>query len=289
MPSPEVTIIGVGGLGNSLARALSAAGVPIKSIFNRTANKARKLSADLNIKITGSFPSDDSELGDLIFLTVSDSAIEPVAGRLADITDDFSTKIIVHCSGNESANLLTDLKTKGGSVASFHPLQTFAGQSEPSDFENIYFSLQGDTTAFRQLKQVAKRLGANTLEVTEDQKSHLHAAAVMASNYLNTLLQAAVEMTSVSDLAPEKAKKALMPLVKTTLQNIDGQSFEEVLSGPIKRGDIQTVRHHMDLLKDQPELLALYRVLGERTVKQARKSQSIDQDTAQKILNYLLE
>ncbi|WP_445664993.1 Rossmann-like and DUF2520 domain-containing protein [Fodinibius sp. AD559] len=287
MPSPEITIIGVGGLGNSMAKALSTAGIPIKSIFNRTAVKAQKLADDLNVEISGCFPSDGSELGNLIFITVSDSAIEPVAGCLAGIADDFSTKTVVHCSGNESANLLKDIKSKGGSIASFHPLQTFTRQSELSDFEDIYFSLQGDKSAFPQLKQIAKKLGANTLKVTEGQKAHLHAAAVMASNYLNTLLDVAVETASVSDLAPDEAKKALMPLVKTTLENIEEQSFGEALSGPIKRGDIQTIRHHLDLLKDQPELLVLYRILGQRTVKLARKSQSIDQSTAQKMVNIL--
>ncbi|PAU95518.1 hypothetical protein CK503_00185 [Aliifodinibius salipaludis] len=287
MEAPDITIIGVGRLGNSLAKALSAAGIPIKSLYNRTANKAQKLAADLNINVSGSFPSDDHELGDLIFITVADGAIEGVAHRLADITEDFSAKTIVHCSGNESAIILADLKSKGGSIASFHPLQTFTGYSEPSDFEEIYFSLQGNKSAFPQLKEVAKRLGAETLEVTEDQKSHLHVAAVLASNYLNTLLDAAVETASASGLAPKKAKKALMPLVKTTLQNIEDQSFEDALSGPIKRGDLQTVEHHLDLLKDKPELLALYQILGQRTVELAKKSQQIDHDTARKMIKML--
>ena len=287
MPAPEITIIGVGGLGNSLARALSAAEIPIKSIFNRTADKAQNLADELDISISGSFPSDDYELGNLIFITVSDSAINNIAQRLAVILEDFNNKIFVHCSGNESASLLKGLESKGGIIACFHPLQTFNKQSSASDFEDIYFSLQGDTSAFPQLKEIAQKLGADTLEVTEDQKSHLHAAAVMASNYLNTLLDAAVETASVSGLAPEEAKKALMPLVKTTLQNIEVQSFEEALSGPIKRGDIPTVKHHLDLLKSQPELLTLYRILGLRTVKIARKNQRIDQDTAKKMLNIL--
>ncbi len=287
MPTPEITIIGVGRLGNSLARALSAADVPVKSIFNRTADQAHNLAADLNVNISGNFPSDDFELGDLIFITVSDSAIEPVARRLAEVTDDFSTKTIVHCSGNASASLLEVLKSKGGSIASFHPLQTFTGYPAPSDFEDIYFSLQGNRSAFPKLEQIAEKLEANTLEVTEDQKSHLHAAAVLASNYLNTLLDAAVKTASVSDLTPEETKKALMPLVKTTLKNVEEQSFEEALSGPINRGDIQTVKQHLDLLEGQSELLAIYRILGQRTVHMARKSQSIDQDTAQKISKML--
>lgn len=287
MPAPQITIIGVGGLGNSLARALSTADVSIKSIFNRTVDKAKHLAGELNINISTTFPSDETQLGNIIFITVSDSAIEPVADRLIDISESFDGKTIVHCSGTESASLLKDFRSKGGIIASLHPLQTFNEQSKPSDFEDIYFSLQGDKSAFPQLKRIAKKLGAKTLEVTEDQKSHLHAAAVMASNYLNTLLDAAVETAAIGNLDPDEAKKALMPLVKTTLRNVESQSFEEALSGPIKRGDLPTVGHHLDLLEEQPELLALYRILGQRAVKLAKKSQSLDHDTAQKIVNLL--
>ena len=137
------------------------------------------------------------------------------------------------------------------------------------------------------LTQIATKLGAHTLEVTEGQKSSLHAAAVMASNYLNTLLNAAVETASDSDLNRDQAKKALMPLIKTTLQNIEEKSFEKSLSGPIKRGDMQTVRHHLDLLEDKPELLTLYRILGQRTVTIAKRAKDIDQDTAHKISKML--
>ena len=76
MPTPEITIIGVGGLGHSLISALSDADITIKSIFNRTPDKAQKLAQALDIEIAGSFPTDISELGNLIFITVSDSAIE---------------------------------------------------------------------------------------------------------------------------------------------------------------------------------------------------------------------
>jgi predicted short-subunit dehydrogenase-like oxidoreductase (DUF2520 family) len=288
MPAPEITIIGVGGLGKSLARALSAADIPLKSVFNRTADKAEKLAVELDVNISGSFPSDSDELGNLTFITVSDSAINEVVEGLTAIPGDFESKTIVHCSGNESASILKPLKLKGGIVASFHPLQTFTDDSGSSaDFEDIYFSIQGDEYAFPLLKEIAQKLGAHTLEVTESQKSHLHAAAVMASNYLNTLLNAAVEIASASDLAPEEAKKALLPLVTTTLQNIESQSFQEALSGPIKRGDVKTVEQHLSLIKDKPELITLYRTLGQMTAVNARKYQHIDQETVKKILNML--
>lgn len=284
---PEVTIIGVGGLGQSLAKALITAEIPIKSIFNRTAKKTESLAIDLGISIYGSFPQNTDELGDVIFITVTDQAIKDISGRIGRLSDDFSGRIVVHCSGNESADLFNGLKDKGANIASFHPLQTFTDQSSPEAFKDIFFSLQGDKSAFLTLKEIARQLGAQTIEVTAEQKSYLHAAAVMASNYLNILLDAAVDTASVSGLSREKAKQALFPLIKTSLKNIKSQSFKEALTGPIKRGDITTVEQHLKLLQEHPDLLNLYKILGTRTVKLVQKSQNIDDENAQTIRNLL--
>ena len=284
MSLPEITVIGTGGLGQTLVRALSEAQTLIKSVFNRTVGKAENLASDHNISIFGQQPDHVEQLGTLIIITVTDLAIEEVATELSRLTDDFNGYTVVHCSGNESAELLQSLRLKGARVASFHPLQTFTEQSKASTFDNIYFSLQGDEKAFPTLRDVAQTLGAQTLEVTAGQKQNLHAAAVMASNYLNALLESAVDTASLSGLSQEKAKEALLPLVQTTLQNIDGQSFEEALTGPIKRGDLETVKRHLEVLKGQPELQGIYKTLGKRTVELARKSQGIDDNIVQKML-----
>lgn len=287
MSSPEITIIGTGGLGQALVRAFAEAEIPIKSIFNRTVGKSQNLATQHNILTFGQEPDHIEQLGNLIFITVSDRVIEDVAQHLSKLSDDFNDYTVVHCSGNESAELLQSLRLKGAKVASFHPLQTFTEQSKASTFHNIYFSLQGDEKAFPTLRNVAETLGAQTLEVTAAQKQNLHAAAVMASNYLNALLESAVDTASLSGLSQEKVKEALLPLVQTTLQNIDGQSFEKALTGPIKRGDLETVKRHLEVLKGQPELQGIYKTLGKRTVQLAKKSQGIDHKTAQKMLHLL--
>ncbi|MEL7834714.1 Rossmann-like and DUF2520 domain-containing protein [Fodinibius sp. Rm-B-1B1-1] len=284
---PEITLIGTGGLGQTLVRALSEVNIPIKSIFNRTVDKARDIAVEYGILTHGKQPDNIGQLGNLIFITVTDRAIEEVAQQLSRLSGDFNDYTIVHCSGNESAELLHPLRVKGASVASFHPLQTFTEQSDAKAFQDIYFSLQGDKTVFPLLENIAQKLGAQTLEVTADQKSNLHAAAVMASNYLNTLLEAAIDTASLSGLSPERAKEALLPLVATTLRNIGEQSFENALTGPIKRGDIETVKRHIELLRGQPELMTIYQTLGKRTVALAKRSQKIDSPTAQTLLEVL--
>ncbi len=289
MKAPESSVIGLGGLGTVLTKALVRCDFPVKSIFNRTASKAEALASSTGIEKWGAFPSSLDELGSLIFVTVPDSSIEAVAGKIAQIDGEtaYKGRTVVHCSGSESADLLGQLKSKGAATASFHPLQTFSKNSNPDVFEGIYFSLQGDLKAFPPLQKVAHRLGAHTFQITPEQKSQLHAAAVLSSNYLTTLLQAAVEIGSTEGLSPEKVKQALLPLVETTLENAEQFSFNEALTGPIKRGDITTVEKHLNLLEGQNEFRELYCVLGLRALKITESSEKLDASTIKKMRKLL--
>lgn len=287
MKLPDTTIIGTGGLGKALGRAFHDVDIPVKSIFNRSEHKARTLADELNVEKAAPFPSSGAELGDLIFITVSDQAIEAVADRLAKIEDDFTGRTVVHCSGNEPAELLASIKSKGGTIASFHPLQTFTDDARADIFRGIYFSLQGDQESFPLLQNIVGRLGAKTLKINKEQKTHLHAAAVIASNYLNTLLSASVETAELSALSGKQVKKALMPLIKTGLENMENSSFQEALTGPVKRGDIGTVEKHRKLLDGHPELLEIYCSLGRHTVRLAETTGSLDKSTAERLRNIL--
>ena len=287
MSLPTITIIGTGGLGTALARALSEFGIPIKSVFNRSGQIAEDLAGELSIPVFGSFPTDSEKLGKLVFITVSDRAIQEIAQRLAELDRDFSDRIFVHCSGNETDALLEPLKNKNAAVASFHPLQTFSSGASPDDFQDIYFSVQGDEEAYELLEDVAGKLGAHTIQISAGQKSRLHAAAVFASNYLATLLETATEIAASDELTREEAGKMLLPLIKTTLHNAETDSFGDALTGPIKRGDLQTVQKHLELLKGNRNFLDMYCSLGRQALRIAERNGSIEETTAEKMRTIL--
>jgi len=287
MEWPEITVIGTGGLGQTFIKALHEKQLPLKSIFNRTASEVKKLATDFHIGIADTFPESKTDLGSLTFLTVSDRAIQEVAIRLSELSDDFSGYTFVHCSGNMPAEHLQALRAKGAQVVAMHPLQSFTTESGTESFNGIYFTLEGDQQAFPELHNLALKLGASVLEVDADQKSYLHAAAVMASNYLNTLLQAAVETAEVSGLSSEEVKKALFPLIKRSLKNIEHTSFEEALTGPIKRGDVATVQHHLELLEEHDQLCKLYCMLGRRTISIALQSGNLKEASAKELKKLL--
>lgn len=287
MSLPETSIIGAGGLGTVLVKTFFERKVPVKSVFNRTEKKARELEESSEIEIRGAFPSILDDLGKLIFITVSDDAIEEVSHRLSKLNGDFTARTFVHCSGMQSADSLQPLKSKGAITASFHPLQTFTSHTQPEDFKDIYFSIQGDEKAFPLLKKVAQELGAKTFEVTKEQKSHLHVAAAMVSNYLTTLLDASVKTGSQGGLTDEQVIKGLLPLIRTTLKNNEIYSSAEALTGPIKRGDTDTIEKHLALLDDKPELRDLYCVLGLHTVQLADSLGHLDEPVIEKMRKIL--
>lgn len=271
--------MGLGALGSTLAEAFAHHNLELKSVYNRDQQRAQAVAGNHKIATASSFPSEAGQLGRLVFLTVSDAAIAETADKLAKLRG-ISGRTFVHCSGNESAAILDRLKEKGARTASMHPLQTFNLNSGAADFRNIYFSLQGDDTAFPMLENIAGLLGAETLTVNEEQKSHLHAAAVIASNYLITLLNAATETGGLSGLDKKQVREALYPLIGTTLENFQSTSFKEAISGPIVRGDAETVSKHVQLLDDQKELRTLYTVLGLQTVCKAEETGRLEQVSA---------
>ena len=287
MSVPPVSIIGTGSLGTALARALNTCGIPVKSVYNRSLQKAEKLAGELGIPVSGTFPTDSNQLGTLVFITVADRAIAEVAEKLAASDRDWAGYFFVHCSGNETHELLEALRKKGATVASFHPLQTFSSRSGADDFREIYFSVQGDYQAYELLDGLAEQLGAHAIKVSEAQKSRLHAAAVFASNYLNTLLDTSTEVAASEELSKDEVRKFLLPLVKTTLKNAEKTSFRDALSGPIKRGDAETVRKHLRLLEDQKQLQDIYRLMGIQTLKIAEQSGSIDGTAADEMRTIL--
>lgn len=272
MNKKEVTIIGTGALGTALARELVEQEIPIKNIFNRTVEKAETLAKDLAIEQFGTFPGSEDIMGDLIFITVPDDLISNVSEQLARQSGIKGDATVVHCSGNHASTILEAVREKGCSVGAFHPMQTFTAQSKPGIFKNIYVTVEGDPHAVEVLGNLAEQIGAGVLKVEPGDKPFLHAGAVFASNYLVALLDAAAETGSSGTLTREEVLRAYLPLVRTTIENCEEGDLSKILSGPVARGDVNTVNKHLQLLKHKPGLFSLYKLMGMRTTRLADQS-----------------
>jgi predicted short-subunit dehydrogenase-like oxidoreductase (DUF2520 family) len=248
---PSITIFGLGRVGGVLRKSFTEADYQIRSVFKRD-----------------SFPESTDDLGDLIFLCIQDGEIETLTNKLSDSFSSFSDKVIIHCSGTLGSAILKPFKNKGAKTASFHPLKAIA-QNDDS-LEKVWFDIEGDTEALTELEKIAKDFKANSFEVKPEAKPLLHAAAVVSSNYLVTLMKLATDIAEVGGIGKEVALQALLPLTESSICNVKEKGFENALTGPVARGDIKTVDEHLKQLKDKPDLLNLYKALGYKTISLAK-------------------
>lgn len=283
MDGTTVSVIGAGRLGTALAKTLHEKGVVVQSIYNRSGD-AGNLGKKLQARYVGTFPGQTDQLGSVTFITVADDAIAGTAQRLSELQGAWEQKTVMHCSGSASADVLKPLLEKGAVTAAFHPIQTFSNIADPTTFEDIFISLQGDKAAVETAAKLAKLLKAHPVAINAAEKSYLHAAAVFASNYLITLIDLAARTAGAGGMDPSTARKALIPLMKTTLNNAaQADHLEAVLSGPLTRGDVGTVEKHLELLQGDSELHQLYRVLGKHTLDLARRQSAFDAETEEKL------
>lgn len=230
----DIGIIGLGRLGGSLQRALSeVAGVTVR---------------------TG--PA--AERAGLVLLCVPDDAIAEVAAKLEPVPG----AVVAHCSGVLPAAVLD---VAPAAAASFHPLQTFPdAETGASRFLDCPVFIEGDPAALERLESLAERLGAVPHRLSAAAKVRYHAAAVMACNHVCALLDAAFEVAGEAGVADPTV---YLPLVRATLENVERLGPAGALTGPVARGDTQTVAHHLQALSANAELRELYRILSMRALE----------------------
>jgi len=189
---------------------------------------------------------DDAEL---VLLCVPDTAIADTAARIEPGT------WVAHVSGATPLAALAPHERRFG----LHPLQTFTRARGPEQLDGAWAAVTAETAEARELGfELARLLGLEPFELAEDARPLYHAGAAIASNYLVTLHRVAADLFRAAGAPPE----SLVPLMRRTIDN----GFE--LTGPIERGDWETVEAHRRAIRaTRPELEPLYDVLAEATAR----------------------
>lgn len=272
----RIAIAGTGSLGRCLARALVSAGEPLHYILSRDPGSVmlpEELATVHVIKTGSGAPNPDPAPGLLLFLAVPDDAIGPLAERLSQ-SGRWEGTTVAHCSGAMPASLLQPFQQKGAAIAAFHPVQTFAAGSGPEAFRSICISLQGDVEALDRLEPITRALGSTPLRVDEAGKLKLHLAAVFISNYLAGLMEAAQELTGDVIGSGMGIEQVLGPIHRKAAENIVNVGHRQALTGPILRGDLETIKQHLQILSSNPELKQLYARLGLYTLRAAKANRA---------------
>ena len=191
----------------------------------------------------------DSASPELVLLCVPDRAIGEVAAE---------TPVgpwIAHVSGATPLEALDPHTRRFG----LHPLQSFSKERGPEQLDGVWGAVSADTDEARAVGWwLAETLGLRPFELDDDKRAAYHAGAAVASNYLVTLRAAAQSLLEAADVPPE----ALDPLIRGVMDT----GFQ--LTGPIARGDWETVERHLAVIRaERPELVELYLVLAEATAR----------------------
>ncbi|HBQ60955.1 MAG TPA: hypothetical protein DD671_15385 [Balneolaceae bacterium] len=264
MKKPRISIIGLGRVGTAFLNALVDQDYPVPSVYNRSGVSESFIKSYPNTVFETGLPQNEEALGELIFLTSSDDAIPEIAANLAQIRSTFVGKFFVHCSDTLSSEILKPLQEKGAQVASFHPMRSITPKTK--DFKEVWFDVEGDEAVVAMLENIADTLGSFTFRVEPEAKSLLHVSAVVASNYLVVLADLAATISAMGNIPEDKALKALSSLMQNTLNNVSELGTEEALTGPVVRGDLETIRDHMAKLEGNSEVLRIYKMLGYRAL-----------------------
>ncbi len=215
--------------------------------------------------------SDISELADIIFITKADKYIEETAEELAEIfANNLNGRIIIHCSGLLPKDILQSCEKNGAITARAHPYQTFF---EPLDcvLHNVFWTIDAGEH-FKVVNSIIKELGGTSVNTSKKDDFNAvlyHASAVVASNYMNTIIALAAETAKISGIEPSDFLPRIMDTTLANIINAIGKDNEFPLTGPIARGDIITIEKHIAGLKPHSSLLREYCRIGLSTVELA--------------------
>ncbi|MHC4983317.1 MAG: Rossmann-like and DUF2520 domain-containing protein [Planctomycetota bacterium] len=289
-PLPNISIIGPGKVGTAIGILAAKASIEVSAVAGRTAQSAAAAAKAIAAGVRPCSPGEAASAATLVLLTVPDDAIGRLCGELAAEKAFRPGAIVAHCSGALSSGVLSSARGACGClIGSMHPLQTFPTvEAAVEKLPGAYFFIEGDAAAAETLEALASAIGAKAVRIEPEAKSLYHAAAVMACNYLTALLDAAGRLAEQAGIDPRTHLSALEPLVRATVENVFAMGPAAALTGPIERGDAETLRRHLDAMRDCDEdIKAAFRAMGRLTVDLARRKGSIRPLEAEKLTELL--
>jgi predicted short-subunit dehydrogenase-like oxidoreductase (DUF2520 family) len=247
-----LTIIGAGRVGRALGRAFSETGWKIFGVVTRSKPCSRRAVRFIGQGHAFVGVSRQALTPKIILIATPDSAIPHVAEDLARLfAEDWKGKIVLHTSGALDSRVLEPLRAFGASVGSMHPLQTFSGFGVPP-MEGRIFAIEGDPSALRVARQMARSLGGYILQLPVSGKAVYHAAASMAAGHVLAVVEAATTAMMSLGIKRRDAVRALLPLTRQVLDNFERLGPRAAWTGPLARGDYAVIAAHFAALHNFP-------------------------------------
>ncbi len=258
---PRVAIVGAGNFGTALAVSLLRAGYVIEAVVARSRAVSLKRARRLAKQVSARALTAPSDLrADLIWFCVPDAEIGQAAGALAEKIE-WKGRVAFHSSGTLSSDELEGLRRRGASVASVHPLMTFVRGSRPA-LAGVPFATEGDARAVQVARRIIEDVGGHAHSIRRKDKAAYHAWGTFASPLLTALLAATEQVAALAGVNAKAAKRRMLPILLQTLANYAAFDAASAFSGPLVRGDVDTVKRHLRVLRGVPAARGVYSSLA---------------------------
>lgn len=267
MSKLRIGVVGAGRVGAVLAAALRSAGHEVVAAAGESDASRRRIDALLP-GVTVAKPSDVARACDLLLLTVPDDMLSNVVTMLGASGALRANQVVVHTSGRHGLAVLEPAREVGARTIAMHPAMTFTGTDV--DLPRLRGCVFG-VTAVEADRELAESLVADLdgrpMWVQEERRTLYHAGLAHGANHLVTLVAEAMEILSAA--GAEDPAATLRPLLTAALDNAL-EAGDAALTGPIVRGDVETVRAHVaDLVADAPQTLPSYLAMAHATLDRA--------------------
>ncbi len=266
MSRPSIAIIGPGNVARALAPWLHAAGYRVQEIIARPASlaRARGLARQVGAKAVA---LEKAKLAaGVVWLCVPDDVIAACGRELAE-HGVWGGKTVLHSSGALTSDELRPLRRRGAAVGSVHPMMTFVRGAHPHSAQGIPFAIEGDPAAVRVARGIVRDLGGEVVPIKAEYKPLYHALGAFASPLIIAELSVAERIARAAGIPRNKARRTIAPILQKTLSNYLHHGAAAAFSGPLVRGDLGTIRKHLDALRTVPGAREAYLALARAAVQ----------------------
>jgi predicted short-subunit dehydrogenase-like oxidoreductase (DUF2520 family) len=265
-----VSIVGTGRVARALGRRLRELGWSVGAVTGRSLASARAAVQAIGGGQAFGEPTPKILNSRFILIATPDSAIATLAKNLSAIGgSSWRGKIVLHTSGALDATVLQPLADQGASTGSMHPIQTFSDQNTP-DLSQILFGIDGSPAAVQMARKIIRQMDGVAVRLSGPNKAAYHAAGIFACGFVLVLMETGTRLLMSQGFKRRQALRALLPLARQTLDNLERVGPHAAWTGPLSRGDFSTVERHVHALTSQDagaEYLEVYQSLSRLTAK----------------------
>ena len=283
----RLAFVGAGRLGSSLALAAADAGYVIAALSTRRAEQRTWLSARFPGTLVTADPVEAAAAADIVFLSTVDRSVAEVCARVGWRPEQAA----LHCSGALPVAALEPAARAGAATGGLHPLQTFPSRDAVARIPGATFAVESEVPALALWsRQFAKDLGGVPFDLASEHRAAYHASAVLASGLLVPLVGLAAELWGAFGVPRERALAALLPLTGASVEALAKQGLPDAQTGPYVRGDVATIRKHLEALRAAPpDVSRAYTALALACLPLAAEQGGLAEDARREIESLLRE